>query len=56
MFATSDKLYKSIFDAENSESPWKEASKKSGRPVNEASDCSGNMYDFFSHMKSKSED
>jgi hypothetical protein len=34
----------------------KEASKKSGRPVNEASDCSGNMYDFFSHMKSKSED
>jgi Zn-dependent metalloprotease len=56
MFATSDKLYRSIFDAENKESlPGKlirsEGGKsKGGRPVKEAYDYSGNTYDFFSQV------
>jgi Zn-dependent metalloprotease len=56
MFATSDKLYRSIFDAENRENlPGKlvrsEGGKsKGGMPVDEAYEYSGDTYDFFSQV------
>lgn len=56
MFATSDRLYRSIFDAENKENlPGKlvrsEGGKsKGGIPVDEAYEYSGNTYDFFSQV------
>ncbi len=54
MFPASDRLHRSIFDAENGENlPGKlirneGAIRKGGRPVDEAYDYSGNTYDFFS--------
>jgi len=56
MFPASDRLYRSIFNAENEENlPGKlvrgEGSKRTGgRPVNEAYDFSGNTYEFFSKV------
>ncbi len=56
MFSTSDKLYRSIYNAENAENlPGKlvrgeGAKRKGGVSVNEAYDYSGNTYDFFTNI------
>ena len=56
MFPASDKLYRSIFNAENEESlPGRlvrgEGGKRTGgRPVDEAYDYSGSTYEFFSKV------
>lgn len=56
MFSTSDKLHRSIFNAENEENlPGKlvrgeGAARKGGISVNEAYDYSGNTYDFFTKI------
>ena len=56
MFPTSDKLYRSIFNAENEENlPGKlvrgeGATRKGGASVDEAYDYSGNTYEFFNKI------
>ena len=53
MFPSSNKLYRSIFDAKNGENlpgdlvKAEGGTKKGGTAVNEAYDYSGNTYDFF---------